>query len=318
MSAQNTLSTQLPLVSIGIASFNNGHYIVELLDSIRQQTYPNIELLVIDDCSNDNSVSVIEEWAIATSFPMQFIRHAENRGLLAVVAELREQARGSFVLWLGSDDWLLPNMVTDTIAEFMRRGPQCGVVYSDCLVVDAAGKEISQSFIHHFNAHFGKIHPEGNIRIPLLSGFYLPTPTAIVRRSALDQIGPYDLTLGSEDLDTWLRISVKWTFAYLPKVTAAYRVHTQSISNSHRPRLSETYLRIYQKTTFASSSELAAANNKLAEHAEHYYASQHRAAAPYLWQAYRKTGSLKLLAFYVAALLGVSHQQVKSTLSRGK
>jgi glycosyltransferase involved in cell wall biosynthesis len=318
MSVDATESADLPLVSIGIASFNNGRYITQLLDSIRYQSYSPIELLVVDDCSTDDSVDIIKGWMDATNFPLKLIRHSENKGLIAVIAELRHQALGRYVLWLGSDDWLLPHMVANTLKEFERRGPQCGVVYSDCLVVDAAGKEINSSFIHYFNAHFGTPYPEGNVRVPLLSGFYLPTPTTMVRRSALDQIGPYDLNLSSEDLDTWLRISVKWTFAYLPEVTAAYRVHNQSVSNSHKPQLSETYFRIYQKTTFAPGAELESANKMLAEHAEHYYASQHRAAASYLWRAYRKTSSIKMLVFCMAALLGISHRQLKSVISRGK
>jgi glycosyltransferase involved in cell wall biosynthesis len=316
MSAQAFTDTDLPLVSIGIASFNNGHYIIQLLNSVREQSYPAIELLVVDDCSTDNSISVIEEWKNKTAFPLRLIQHAQNRGLIAVMTELRQQAQGEFVLWLGSDDWLLPHMVANTLAEFKRRGPQCGVVYSDCLVVDATGKEISQSFLLHFNAHFDKPYPEENIRIALLSGFYLPTPTSMVRRDALNQIGPYDSNLSSEDLDTWLRISVKWSFAYLPEVTAAYRVHSQSLSNSQKPHLNETFFHIYNKTKFQSGSELLAANRKLAEHAEHYYASRNRAAAPYLWQAYRKTGDKKLLAFYIAALLGISHQKLKGALTR--
>jgi glycosyltransferase involved in cell wall biosynthesis len=307
-----------PLVSIGIASFNNGKYIVQLLDSIRLQSYAAIELLIVDDCSTDDSVAIIEEWGRATAFPLKLIRQVTNSGVVAAVTELRRQAHGEYVLWLGSDDWLLPHMVADTVAEFERRGPRCGAVYSDCIVVDTEGKEIGHSFIHYFNAHFENLYPEGNIRIPLLSGFYLPAPTTMVRRSALDQIGPYDLNLHSEDLDTWLRLCVEWTFAYLPKVTAAYRVHSRSLTHSHKPRLNETYFRIYQKMTFAPGPELAAANRKLAEHAEHYYASQHRAATPHLWKAYRKTGSMKLLAFSIAALLGIPYQQLKSALLPGK
>ena len=303
------------LVTIGVASFNNGRYIVKLLDSILNQSYPYIELLIVDDCSTDNSISIIEEWISANNYPVQLTRRATNQGVVATFAELRRQARGEFTLWIGSDDWLLPHMVADTVAEFNRQGQACGAVYSDCLLVNDTGEVIKPSFLQHFNARFGPHFPEKNLRIALLSGFYVPTVTCMVRRHALEQIGPYDLMLHSEDLDTWLRLSMKWQFAYLPKVTAAYRVHEKSLTSSSKPSLNETYLLIYKKSNFEQGSELTAAKTMLAEHAEHYYRSKHRDAASFIYYAYQQTGSLKLLGFWIAAHLGLKHKHLLKLFS---
>ena len=71
---------QLPLVSVVTCSYNNADYIIETLDSIKNQTYKNIELVIVDDCSTDNSVSIIEDWLTRYTSKYKFIKHPENKG----------------------------------------------------------------------------------------------------------------------------------------------------------------------------------------------------------------------------------------------
>ena len=313
----STDDTVTPLVSIGVASYNNARYIRETLDSILAITYSNKELIIVDDASADDSVVIIENWlATHPNLPARLVRHSSNRGVCQVCNRLVSEARGEFVCMIGSDDLYKPHMVTMSVAEIRRRGEQCGAVYADCELIDKQGAMLSASFLQHFDSHFGPDYPSGNLRVPLLRGFYLPAPTVLMRRAAVLQAGPYDDSLRAEDLDMWLRLCLRWEFAFLPCVVSAYRVHQLSATQVNKPGLNETFFQIYRKTRFAPGPEQTAAKHMLADHAEYYYGSQGAAAAPVLWYAFRETLQPKVLALWVMARLGVKYTTLRHVLGR--
>ena len=299
------------LVSIGIASYNNASYIEQMLESVMNQTYPSIELIIVDDCSTDNSVEVITNWLARTSYPAIFVRHATNQGIVKAFNECRANAHGEYVSWVGSDDALAPDMIAKTVTEFEHQGTDCAAVYADCRIIDSSGCEIAPSFLKYFNPAFADNPPQSNLIVPLLNGFYLPTLTTTIRHSTLDSVGEYDLSLYSEDLDMWLRLSRHFKFAYLPANLGAYRVHNASAMNTNRLALNDTYFRIYRKGYFEGPEEWAAARRNLINNAEHYYASKGPAAWEKLWYAFRESGSGKTGLFWVLARLGISYDIVR-------
>lgn len=300
------------LVSIGIASYNNARYIEEMLESVRHQTHPAIELIIVEDCSTDNSAEVITNWLTRTAYPATFIQHEVNQGLVRAFNKCRANAHGEYVSWVGSDDILAPDMIAKTVAEFERQGTDCAAVYADCRIIDSSGHEIAPSFLRYFNLSFAAAPPQGNLIVPLLNGYYLPALTTTVRHSALDAVGEYDLSLYSEDLDMWLRLSRHFKFAYLPATLGAYRVHNASAMHANRLALNDTFFRIYRKGYFEGAEEWAAARRKLVDNAEHYYASKGPAAWEKLWYAFRESGSTKSALFWLLARLGISYDVVRS------
>ena len=303
------------LVTIGIASYNNAHYIEQMLDSVRNQTHPLVELVVVDDCSTDNSVEVITNWLARTNYPATFIRHERNQGIVRTFSDCRAHSHGEYVSWVGSDDVLHPTMAAETVAEFERQGTDCGAVYGDCQIIDSKGKVIAPSFLQFFDPSFADNPPQGNLIVPLLKGFYLPALTTTIRHSALDKVGEYDLSLYSEDLDMWLRLSRHFRFAYLPGSLGGYRVHNASAIHTNRVALNETYFRIYNKAYFEGESEWAAARHNLADQAEHYYASVGPAAREKLWYAFRESKSNKIGVFWALARLGLRYDVLRRLLA---
>lgn len=299
------------LVSIGIASYNNARYIEQMLESVRSQTYPSIELVIVDDCSTDNSVEVITNWLARTAYPATFVQRTTNQGIVRTFSECRANAHGEYVSWVGSDDVLAPDMAAQIVGEFGRQGETCAVVYADCRIIDSEGREIAPSFVRYFNPAFADNPPQGNAIVPLLNGFYLPALTATIRHSALDKVGEYDLSLYSEDLDMWLRLSRHFNFAYQPANLGAYRVHNASAMITNRLALNETYFRIYRKGYFEGAEEWAAARRRLVDNAEHYYASNGPAAWQKLWYAFRESGSRKAGLFWGLARLGIGYGVVR-------
>ena len=313
----NQVAPSSPLVSIGVASYNNAQYISETLDSIFALSYANKELIIADDASADNSVEVIESWLAAhPGFQARLVRHPTNLGLCQVCNRLVSEARGEFVALIGSDDLYKLHMVSEAVAEMQRRGPACGVVYADCEMIDKSGAVLAPSFLAHHDSRFGPHYPAGNIRIALLRGFYLPAATVLMRRSMLLKAGSYDSRLLAEDLDMWLRLCLHCEFVYLPQVVSAYRVHGLSITQANKPGLNETFFQIYKKSHFAAGPEAEAARNMLADHAEHYYGSKGAAAAPVLWYAFRESKKMKLLLFALASTLGISYADVIRSIRR--
>ena len=309
------MTVNKPLVTIGVASFNNASYLCETLESIRSQTYPNIELIIVDDASKDNSVKIARDWL--SKHPEvngRIISHTTNRGICCVCNDFVSEAKGEFIGMIGSDDLYKNHMVAVSLAELQKRGEQCGAVYADCEIIDKIGKVVSDSFLTHFDARFGPSYPQGNIRIQLLSGFYLPAPTVLMRREALIQVGTYDETLKAEDLDMWLRLCVRWEFAFLPQIVSAYRVHQLSATQVNKVGLNETFFRIYQKTEFTPGPELEAAKRMLAESTEHYFASDGQDAVSKLWYAFKKTKTPKVAVFWALAKIGLKYSAVRGLL----
>jgi glycosyltransferase involved in cell wall biosynthesis len=306
-----------PLVSLGVASYNNARYISETLDSIFALDYSNKELIIVDDASTDNSVEVIEAWiATHSGFPARLVRHLANRGVCQVCNKLVSEARGEFIAMIGSDDLYKPHMVTEVLAEMQRRGSGCGAVYADCEMIDKAGALLAPSFLEHFDARFGPDYPTGNIRIPLLRGFYLPAATVLIRRNMLLKAGLYDDRLLAEDLDMWLRLCLHSEFSFVPMVVSSYRVHGLSITQTNKPGLNETFFHIYKKTRFSPGPELQAARHMLADHAEHYYSSKGAAAAPMLWYTFQETQSPKIFAFWLLAKSGIKYATLRRLVRR--
>ena len=115
------MSDSLPLVSVGIASYNNGKYIVETLDAILGQTYQNIELIIVDDCSKDDSVSVINDWIQHKRerfTEVRFMVNDQNKGICYSCNRLLKNAKGKYFSLNGSDDIMLKNRIEENIKIF--------------------------------------------------------------------------------------------------------------------------------------------------------------------------------------------------------
>ena len=108
-----------PLVSVICLSYNHEAYVVEALNSVINQTYPNVELLIADDCSKDNSVAVINDWLKEHS-NVHFIANEINLGSNKTFNQLAKIAKGEYIIDLAADDVLFPNCIEKQIATFQN------------------------------------------------------------------------------------------------------------------------------------------------------------------------------------------------------
>src|SRR5690606_11487333 len=111
-----------PLISVIIANYNYGRYLAETIESVLAQTYPNVEIIFIDDGSTDNSLEVAQQYPIT-------ILAQENQGVSAARNNAAQYARGEYVLFLDSDDLLYPDSLEALKVRLETEGPTAGFAY---------------------------------------------------------------------------------------------------------------------------------------------------------------------------------------------
>jgi glycosyltransferase involved in cell wall biosynthesis len=235
------LTYQGPLVSVICLCYNQAEFVQEALTSVLIQSYPNIELIVVDDGSTDNSEKVIQQFVIQNP-SIQFLPLKQNLGNCKAFNKGLALSKGAFIIDLAADDVLLPDRTTKGLKALEALGPEYGVNFSDAEWIAENGKHLylhSKRFPHH---HI----PQGDIYRNLISKFFICPPTMMFRRSVIEYLGGYDENLAYEDFDFWIRSSRKFLYCYTPEVLVKKRVAENSLSSKQsknlNPQLRSTYL----------------------------------------------------------------------------
>jgi glycosyltransferase involved in cell wall biosynthesis len=209
-----------PLVSVIVPCYNGAAFLDAALRSALAQTYPEVEVVLIDDGSTDNSPE------IAARFPVRYIRQ-RNRGLAeARNAGIRE-SRGNYVVFLDADDRLKPEAIEVGVRALEPR-PDCALAVGDHVFISADGS---------FLGHSTKVDPlHSHYEALLKSNFIEMISSVLFRRRVFDELGGFDTTLPvSEDYELYLRIARERPICCHPVVVAEYRRHEGNISlNSER------------------------------------------------------------------------------------
>lgn len=247
------MTNRRPLVSVVAVCYNQSRFVIECLDSIRNQTYPNLELIIMDDCSQDDSATVIQKWLHENQVAATFIAHQKNEGICKTFNEGVIRARGEFIAIVAADDVYLPHKIELQVTLFEKLPPDVGVIYGDAWQIDSQGNLLSQKFIESHRPL--QMMPEGFIFPTLLEGNFIPAMTTLLRRRCYETVGLYDETLDYEDFDMWLRLSRHYRFVFLPEISAKYRVLSTSITRAvlekHDWVLLRSNFRIFEKCFWA-------------------------------------------------------------------
>lgn len=220
-----------PLVSVIALCYNHSKFVVDCLESLRRQRYPNIELIVCDDASTDNSVALINRWLEATGFQCYFIRHEKNRGLCATINEAVHLSRGKYYALIATDDVWELDRLDRSVAHLETAPREVGVAFTDVYQMDESGRRLPLTFLQSLIGD--KLIPQGDILEDLIAGNFVPAMGALVRRAVYDEVGGYDESLLYEDWDFWLRVSARYRFAFIDCPSASYRIVANSMARTH-------------------------------------------------------------------------------------
>lgn len=229
-----------PAVSVIIPTYNRANYLKKSIQSVISQTIKDIEIIIINNYSTDNTLEVI------SSFYDQRIKiiNFKNGG---VIARSRNQgmvqSTGKYIAFLDDDDiWCQDKL--ELQIEYLESHPEFGAVYSNAIIIDE--KDNRKGFL----LDRGRAK-EGNVFQNLLGGNFITILTVLIRREIVDSIGLFNedsSLIAVEDYEYWMRIALKFEFGYIGKPLALYRIHSTSMSKRNSVALlRQKVLRMFLK-----------------------------------------------------------------------
>ena len=228
---------EYPLISIVMPSFNHERYIEECLDSIKSDPYPNIEVLIMDDGSIDNTFIVAEQWRLKNNscFARFSLSKQDNKGVAITVNELITKSLGDFIIPLASDDKLIPGALINRL-NFFKNNNKCLALISDCRVIDENSHEIYSSGLFDFRKSDKYAYQSvQTLNNELIMNWVLPGPVVMFRKGLFfgsERIGLYDESGATEDREMFLRLILNNCLYYADIAVSQYRIHS---NNSCRP-----------------------------------------------------------------------------------
>jgi glycosyltransferase involved in cell wall biosynthesis len=226
------------VVSVIIPAYNRRDLLGETLESVKSQTYPHVELLIVDDGSSDGTSEYAEAWLTSEGNPdWSLLRLEANVGKSAAVNRAMKHARGEFMMILDSDDVLLPGCLEQEVA-FLRRHESSGMVSSRAFVLrdgvrtaETIGAFQGKGAIADVASYHGDLLFNGNVVI---------SSSALIRSEVARKVGDLDTRLRvTHDWDYWIRMSKIAAIGFLEGPFLWYRVSSGGALSTNRSRLLE-------------------------------------------------------------------------------
>ena len=268
----------LLLVSIVIPAYNHARYLSEAIDSVLNQDYSKIELIVLDDGSTDNTAEVLQQYGNRFYWESH-----KNIGQANTLNKGWRMAKGDMLAYLSADDVLYPQAVS-ACADSLRNNPAAVLCYPDFQLIDPESRVVRNV-----------IAPEYSYKEMVTKFICAPGPGAFFRRDAYLKAGEWDPVLRhSPDYEYWLRLGLQGSFFHVRQNLAAFRVHegSQSFAPTTVERAEEA-LRIIEKyyqlpnlpSEIIVAKKLAIANANIVVAQLHLRSARYRAAAVMIWKA---------------------------------
>jgi len=304
--------TTNPLVSMIVTSYNHARFILETLESVKAQTYRNTELIIVDDCSSDDSVAIIERWLHENKVQCTLIPHQKNQGICKSLNEALTLTTGKYISMIASDDVWLPDKIEHQVGIMESQPETVGVVYSDAFQMDENGHPLTGRLIA--SCRDLPERPQGQILSSLLEGNFIGGQTALIRRNCYDKVGLYDESLPWEDWDMWMRMARHYSFLYSPTPSVKYRVHEKSFSHSDPARMLKDSFRICLKQLGLgdlTEDQRATLTGTLLKQAEHLYGRNDPWASGALLALWQATGNKRARWMYWFSRFGVPFRSLQ-------
>jgi glycosyltransferase involved in cell wall biosynthesis len=257
-----------PLVTIVIPAYNHGNYLKQAIDSVLNQDYSNIELIVLDDGSTDNTREVLDGFGDRFYWECQ-----KNMGQASTLNKGWGMAKGEILAYLSADDVLLPQATSKSV-QCLQDNPDAVLCYGDFRLIDSESR-----LIRNVTA------PEYSYREMVVRFICAPGPGAYFRRSAFVHTDGWDAAFRQyPDYDYWLRLGLLGSFVHIHEQLAVFRVHEDSQTFAQAPtERAEEALRVMEKYFQLPSipAEIVSANSQAMANARFVVAQLHLRAGRY-------------------------------------
>lgn len=224
----------IPIVSVVIPSYNHAQYVENAIRSVKEQTYPNWELIIVDDGSVDSTPDVL--WRLEKDERITVVCNPVNRGQSAVVNQALAMTKGDFVCFLPSDDWLLPRKLELQVARFQELDDTYGVVYGrGQRFFEDTGEIVDIETPRH----------AGWVLKQLVERNFVYPITPMFRRECFERF-PFDESYRAEGEAIYLKLALAYKFAFVPDFVGVMRDHSSNTGKDADMMLSDN-LRYWQE-----------------------------------------------------------------------
>ncbi|MCV2348559.1 glycosyltransferase family 2 protein [Paucibacter sp. Y2R2-4] len=309
------------LISIVLPCYNSQRYLRETLDSVRNQSHLNWELIAVDDCSSDQTAEMLQ--AAATNDPrIRYVRRESRGGKPSVSKNTGlEYVRGDYIAFIDHDDNYLPRKL-ELLLRALQEHPDHVAAFHDLEYIDSQSQSKGERYIPDFRSHaqdyIAELEPgvfSCGDRYPIFQALRysgIQTTGCLLAKSRLpDGFIHYDTRYTiTDDKDLWVRLALQGKLIFVNEVLAQYRVHANNLSNdslrSHQDICQLLQVNIERLSTLASKAELSLLKTQLAQSFEHWAWSLRckgltgQAMKAY-WHAMTLKPSLKTLASILKA-----------------
>lgn len=214
------------LVSVIMPTFNRADFVCEAIESVLGQTYPNLELHVVDDGSTDETATLLKRYEQDERFHYHY---QENQGQAVARNHGLREAKGDFISFIDSDNIWVADCLEIQLA-IIQQKPDVDIVYGDLITINERGEELHR---RNMGRHSGAIAKY------LIRDNSVSHNTTLVRRACFDQLGGFnEQQRRADDYDLWLRFSARFKYLYVPEFFARYRVMENQISSDKDGRFS--------------------------------------------------------------------------------
>jgi Glycosyltransferases, probably involved in cell wall biogenesis len=204
----------LPTVTVVTPAYNQANYLRDTIESVLSQDYPNIEYIVLDDGSTDDTPRILAEYGDRFDWESH-----PNMGQTPTINKGWAKTSGEIITWLNSDDTYLPNAVGRAV-EYFAEHPTTGVVYGDSITTNADGTAFGTS---RSAAVFDYTH------FVLNCDNTVTQPSSFIRREVINKVGYLDSSFYYfMDWDLWLRAGLYFGIDHISELLATYRFHAES------------------------------------------------------------------------------------------
>lgn len=238
------------LVSVCINAYNSAEVIGETLESVLNQTYKNLQIIVVDDCSTDNTAEIVKSYdddrIELYTLPKNFnISNANN--------ECLHRARGEYIAHIDSDDIWAEDKIEKQI-KFLEENPQYGACFTHATLIDKTGRifangELPEAFLTLFDRE--NMTQAGFVRRFYDHSNFLCHSSVVMRMSVYEKLGDHDLTLNKlHDYDYWIRMNFICPLYIYPEKLVFYRIwhaNNSTLGNGETIGHNEEYVRIAYK-----------------------------------------------------------------------
>jgi len=221
------MSTKMPKVSICIPTYNYGQFIAETIESVLAQTYADYELIVVDNCSSDDTRSIVAAY-VAKDERIRYFCNESNLGMVGNWNRCLTYVRGEYVKILCSDDLLAPSCIERSM-EFFDKHPSVSLVTCIRQIVD---KELKPMTVVAYAESSGIERGSDVIRRCFFEGNLIGEPTAVMFRRK-DAVRGFDSRFKQLiDLEMWLHLLEKGDLAFIAEVLCSFRQHEEQGTKS--------------------------------------------------------------------------------------